>query len=260
MRAYVFDIDKNLWHTNTPVMMEEKQSDGSWQEIAMSQEDYLSLKDFRSIRHIENNIEKSMINFKDNGPFGTEKFANDIYEAVSNQSNGPSFEKFVEAVRHGNPIAIITARGHQEETLRNAFASVIAEVLECNNTKFHEQMAQILGKDISFQTALAQYIDLSRFYAISNNHFMAQYPDSSSSFRKTQAMEEYLHYVLDELKFLYQADKISVGFSDDDEKNITRMISFFEEKAQEEKFKNTHLVVYHTLPEGIKKIKITEKI
>lgn len=259
MRAYVFDIDQNLWHTGTSVMMEKKQSDGSWQTIDVSQEEYMKLKNLDDIRHVENNIEKSMLNFRDYWPQWVGKFKADIYEAIANQKHGPSFEKFVEAVKYANPIAIITARGHKEETLRHTFAEVIADVLEGDNSAFHENMAKILDKDISFQTALSNYIDLSKFYAVSNDEFMAKYPDTPSSFRKTQAMDEYLHYVIDELKTLYKAEKLSVWFSDDDEKNISSMITFFEQKMQEEKFKNTHLVIYHAIPEGIKKMKITDK-
>jgi hypothetical protein len=72
-------------------------------------------------------------------------------------------------------------------------------------------------------------------------------------------MEDFLEYAISELKTLYKKEKISIWFSDDSEDNIINMIDFFQHKKTDEKFKNTHFVIYHTAPEGTKKIKITEK-
>jgi len=65
LKAYSFDIDYNLFITDTTILLEEKIGKNQWKKIEVSQKDYGTyIQDTLRYRHVNNDIEASMINFK----------------------------------------------------------------------------------------------------------------------------------------------------------------------------------------------------
>ncbi len=127
LKAYAFDVDSNLVFTDTTIWIEIEQNGKRIPtEISQQQYDDLSsdLKKWEKFRYFDNNVEKSMRNFR-----GSDKFEKDIFDAINQWKLWPSRDKFIEANRYASPIGIITARWHPISDLKETHKKIIYEVL-----------------------------------------------------------------------------------------------------------------------------------
>lgn len=241
MKYYAFDWDDNVVHMPTKIMLKTEDGD----EIGMSTDD------FAEYRH---QIGKEPFNYKGNiivgytdEPFknfqtpGDKNFLIDAMRAKL----GPAFDDFREAINGGSIFSIITARGHKPNTLKQAvynyiidgFNGIDKDELVKNLKKYRDISGE---EDMTDDELIKTYLDMNRFHPVSyNDPEGAANPEEA----KVRAMDKFVDYVrelsqeLNKRAFLkkdvsnnFIPAKPTIGFSDDDIRNVEVMKKHFEDK------------------------------
>jgi hypothetical protein len=213
-KYYAFDWDDNILMMPTQIMLKSEQG----QEVPMGTADFAEYRtligkepfDYEGFS-IAGFAEEPFRNFRH--PTGDEQFITDSMSAEL----GPSWDDFVECLNGGSIFAIITARGHHPETLRNAVRALIdgsrdgidKQTLLSNLQKYRNMAAMGTGEG---EDIIEQYLDMCRFYPVSFSGAGAENPEAA----KLQALKEFISYIKD----MNQDLPTKVGFSDDDPGNI----------------------------------------
>lgn len=121
LKYYAFDWDDNIVHMPTEIILMSDNGD----EIGMSTEDFAEYRqkigkedfDYKG-KKIVGFAEKPFRNFSVNGD---RQFMVDAMKAEL----GPAWEDFKEAINNGSIFAIITARGHNPKTIKEAVYNYI---------------------------------------------------------------------------------------------------------------------------------------
>ena len=93
-----FDIDDNLLHTKTTIIMEHL-VDGEWIDEEVDTEKFAQIRTDKDWRFKPG--EESFINFRDWGPHGDDTFLIAFKYAVENKLFAPSWVKFIECLVNG---------------------------------------------------------------------------------------------------------------------------------------------------------------
>ena len=257
LKYYAFDWDDNIVHMPTKIIV--KDEDG--EEVGMSTDD------FAEHRH---QIGKENFNYKGNtivgfaeDPFRNFRTAGDkdfVIDAMK-ATEGPAFDDFREAINSGSIFSIITARGHNPNTLKQAiynyiindFNGISKDELVKNLKKYRTFSGE---EEMSDNELIKTYLALNKYHPVSfGNETGASNPEEA----KVRAMDEFVDYikgmaaVLNKRAFLKNdvANKFvpkmpSIGFSDDDPKNIEVMNKHFKDKPD-------NIVKTYSTAGGIKK-------
>jgi hypothetical protein len=257
MKYYAFDWDDNVVHMPTKIMLRTEDGD----EVGMSTDD------FAEYRH---NIGKTPFNYKGDvivgyteEPFknfrtsGDKNFLIDAMRAKL----GPAFNDFKEAINGGSIFSIITARGHNPETLKQAvynyiidgFNGIDKEELVKNLRKYRDISDE---EDMTDDELIKSYLDMNRFHPVSyNDPEGAANPEEA----KVRAMDKFVDYVREMVLKLNKKGYLkkdignkfvpkepSIGFSDDDIRNVEVMKKHFKDKPD-------NIVKTYSTAGGIKK-------
>ena len=241
LKYYAFDWDDNIVHMPTKILVKDE----SGNEVGMSTDD------FAEFRH---QIGKESFNYKGNtivgysdSPFrnfrtdGDKDFLVDAMRA----KEGPAFDDFREAINNGSIFAIITARGHNPNTIKEAIYNYIIEgfngIDKDELIKNLKKYRSFIGEDeMSDEELIKSYLELNKYHPVSfGDDQGAVNPEEA----KVEAMEAFVNYikamaaVLNKKAFLkkdisnkFNPDNLSIGFSDDDPKNIEVMQKHFKNK------------------------------
>jgi hypothetical protein len=241
LKYYAFDWDDNIVHMPTKILVKDESGD----EVGMSTDD------FAEFRH---QIGKEPFNYKGNtivgysdSPFrnfrtdGDKDFLVDAMRA----KKGPAFDDFREAINNGSIFAIITARGHNPNTIKEAIYNYIIEgfngIDKDELIKNLKKYRSFIGEDeMSDEELIKSYLELNKYHPVSfGDDQGAVNPEEA----KVEAMEAFVNYikamaaVLNKRVFLkkdisnkFNPDNLSIGFSDDDPKNIEVMQKHFKNK------------------------------
>jgi len=241
LKYYAFDWDDNIVHMPTKILVKDE----SGNEVGMSTDD------FAEFRH---QIGKEPFNYKGNtivgysdSPFrnfrtdGDKDFLVDAMRA----KEGPAFDDFREAINNGSIFAIITARGHNPNTIKEAIYNYIIEgfngIDKDELIKNLKKYRSFVGEDeMSDEELIKSYLELNKYHPVSfGDDQGAVNPEEA----KVEAMEAFVNYikamaaVLNKRAFLkkdisnkFNPDNLSIGFSDDDPKNIEVMQKHFKNK------------------------------
>jgi hypothetical protein len=241
LKYYAFDWDDNIVHMPTKILVKDE----SGNEVGMSTDD------FAEFRH---QIGKEPFNYKGNtivgysdSPFrnfrtdGDKDFLVDAMRA----KKGPAFDDFREAINNGSIFAIITARGHNPNTIKEAIYNYIIEgfngIDKDELIKNLKKYRSFVGEDeMSDEELIKSYLELNKYHPVSfGDDQGAVNPEEA----KVEAMEAFVNYikamaaVLNKKAFLkkdirnkFNPDNLSIGFSDDDPKNIEVMQKHFKNK------------------------------
>jgi hypothetical protein len=241
LKYYAFDWDDNIVHMPTKILVKDE----SGNEVGMSTDD------FAEFRH---QIGKEPFNYKGNtivgysdSPFrnfrtdGDKDFLVDAMRA----KEGPAFDDFREAINNGSIFAIITARGHNPNTIKEAIYNYIIEgfngIDKDELIKNLKKYRSFIGEDeMSDEELIKSYLELNKYHPVSfGDDQGAVNPEEA----KVEAMEGFVNYikamaaVLNKRAFLkkdisnkFNPDNLSIGFSDDDPKNIEVMQKHFKNK------------------------------
>lgn len=241
LKYYAFDWDDNIVHMPTKIIVKDNNDD----EIGMSTDD------FAEHRH---HIGKEPFNYKGNtivgyaeNPFRNFRTAGDkefLIDAMRAKT-GPAFEDFKEAINNGSIFAIITARGHNPNTLKeavynyivNGFNGIDKNELVKNLRKYRSFVGE---DDMSDEELIRSYLELNKYNPVSfGDDKGAVNPEEA----KVEAMEDFVDYIkamaglLKKKAYLKKGMRNSfiptqptVGFSDDDPSNVDIMQKHFKNK------------------------------
>ena len=245
MKYYAFDWDDNIVRMPTKIILKNENGD----EVGMSTEDFAKYREKIGKEPFVYDGEK-IVSYGTN-PFrnfrteGDKQFVIDAMKAKL----GPAFDDFREAINNGSIFAIITARGHNPNTIKQAIYNYIVSGF---NGIDKDQLVKNLRKyrkfadeeDLSDNELIKSYLDLNKYHPVSfGNDGSAASPEEL----KVMAMDEFISYVKELSAFLnkkaYLKNDInnnfvpsdpSIGFSDDDLKNIEVMNKHFKNKPEKD--------------------------
>jgi len=263
IRSYVFDWDDNILRMPTKVNM-EKNENGKWVPVKVSTEEFAHLRSDPNYKITTN----SFVDFKDN-----KAFLVDAEKAIHNASFAPSYKKFIEALTYANPFAINTARGHSPETLKKGVKLFVKMVLSDDEkrmmfTNIQKELPKNLTQGLNASQLLDLYLDeRGEFYPVSSEEFGERFglevsgSASSPEHAKKVAIENFVKKLLDGVKKHMvngKYKKISLGFSDDDKKNVRAAEDFLRNELSK-MYPEVHFVIYDTSEGDSKKIVIEKE-
>jgi hypothetical protein len=174
---------------------------------------------------------------------------------------GPAFDDFREAINNGSIFAIITARGHNPNTIKegiynyiiNGFNGIDKESLIKNLKKYRSFAGE---EDMTDTELIKTYLELNKYHPVS---FGDEEGAANPEVAKVKAMEGFVDYIkgmagiLNKRAFLkndvsnkFVPNKLSIGFSDDDLRNVELMSKHFKKKPD-------NIVKTYSTSGGIKK-------
>ena len=257
LKYYAFDWDDNIVYMPTKIVLKDKKG----KEVGMSTEDFAEFrhevgkKDFDYNGHtIVGYAENPFRNFRTEGD---KDFLIDSMKAKV----GPAFNDFKEAINNGSIFSIITARGHNPETLKQAVYNYIVNDFEGISKdeliKNLKKYRSFLGEDeMSDKELIDSYLSLNKYHPVSfGDEKGATNPEEA----KVKAMNDFVDYIkgmaaiLNKRAWLkndignkFVPTKPLIGFSDDDPKNVEVMRKAFKDKPD-------NLVKTYSTAGGIKK-------
>lgn len=233
MKYYAFDWDDNIVHMPTKIILINENGD----EINMSTDDFAKYREKIGKEPFEYNNE-TIVGFANNPfrNFKTEGDTNFILDSMLAEE-GPAFNDFKEAINNGSIIAIITARGHNPKTLKDAvynyimtgFGGIDKNQLVKNLRKYRDFVGE---EDMSEDQLIRSYLELNKYHPVSfGDEKGAVNPEEA----KVDAMKGFISYIKKMANILnkkaFVKNEISnnfelipiIGFSDDDIKNVETM-------------------------------------
>jgi len=257
MKYYAFDWDDNIVSMPTKIILKNDKGE----EVGMGTEEFAEHRHDIGKKNFEYNgdiiVGYSDYPFRNFKTDGDKQFLIDSMRAKP----GPAFEDFKESINNGSIFAIITARGHNPETIKQAIYNYIVTGF---NGIDKEQLVKNLRKyrtfadedDLSDDELIKSYLELNRYNPVSfgdvkgaENPELAKIvamDDFVSYIRAMAALLNKKAYIKKELgnKFVPKMPKI--GFSDDDIRNVEAMKKHFENKPD-------NIVKTYSTAGGIKK-------
>ena len=271
-KFYIFDWDDNILHMPTKIHLEQQDSTGDWHPVEVSTSVFALVRTDPRYRMPPGGRAEAFREFQDvvDGS-GDLSFIRDTRAALARvkagEKPGPSFETLRKTLREGRIFAIVTARGHEPETLREAVKIFIDEVLTPDERT--AMMRSLRGyrwwldKMTDFGTdeeELDYYLSMCRYHAVTNPGFFEQlksdddfggrYEMASGSERpelaKEFAIRDFVEHVFHVLKRTGGLGRsVSVGFSDDDAGNVRAVSNYIKEELVK-RFQGFKFVVYDT--------------
>lgn len=243
-----FDWDDNILHMPTVIHM-DKLVNGKWTPTDVSTSEFANVRnDKENYRLINDNPDEAFCEFRDTGPRGKKAFLTDVKNAISGKKFGPVWDAFVKCLSDGSLFAIITARGHEPESIRESVEWIIDNILS-ENDKFllysnclkhaylfshGEEFDRIPKTDNISRTPLVKlYLDECGFYGVSSKSFELEFGKASASnpeHAKELALDKFIEKC-NKLGRKIGAKSVSIGFSDDDPKNVEHVNKYFKEKS-----------------------------
>lgn len=241
LKYYAFDWDDNIVHMPTKIIVKDEDGD----EVGMSTDD------FAEFRHL---IGKEPFNYKGNTivGYGDNPFKNfrtegdkDFLVDAMRARIGPAFDDFKEAINNGSIFSIITARGHNPNTIKQAIYNYIIEgfggIDKEEVIKNLKKYRSFVGEDdMTDEELIKEYLELNRYHPVS---FGDDKGAVNPEVAKVEAMESFVNYIKSMARILnkraffkndisnkFNPDNLSIGFSDDDPKNIEVMQKHFKNK------------------------------
>jgi hypothetical protein len=240
LRLYAFDWDDNILQMPTKIKMDQKVGK-RWKPIEVSTEKFAEIRTEPDYRVRNNNPKEAFIDFT-----LPDTFLRDSKEAILKNKKSPSFNKFKESLIYANPFSIITARGHNPEVLKKGVKMFIHLVLSPEEKeKMLENIIDTLKHENEFSDDFIEkleYLDKNQILDLYLDEKGDYYPVSSPEFgerfglevsggaanpehNKKVALADFISKY-DDLIRSGKYVSASLGFSDDDPRNVKAMIEF----------------------------------
>ena len=247
-KYYAFDWDDNIVFMPTTIIVLTENDE----EVGMSTEDFAEYRHQIGVEPFPYKgttvVGYAPDPYRNFGVSGNKRF---IIDAMS-ANPGPSWNDFVECINGGSIFAIITARGHNPEVLKEA---VLNYILSNHNGINSETVVQSLKQyrnwsdnpiDESFELdyndkdIINEYLDLCKFEPVSFGAGSASSPEEG----KIIAMRNFISYCKEMandigIKSYFKNDVRNneiipiIGFSDDDPRNVEKMKAFIDKEYEE---------------------------
>lgn len=274
LRLYSLDWDDNILGMPTKIYLKDENGN----VVGMATDDFAEYRHLIGKEPFEYEG-STIIGYDDNAYrdfVHPETFLRDTIKAVKKNQFSPSFKKFKETLIYANHFSIITARGHNPEVIKDGVRIFINIVLTPNEQKRmienikdtinFEELSNTYKPNVSTNEQLIDaYLDRKgEYYPVSSKEFGKRFKidsaggASSPEQSKKIALSDFLQQVYIKVGKLIKSGKygsISLGFSDDDSKNVKSMIEHIEDELTMI-YPEIHFVVYDTSEGGMKKIVI----
>ena len=264
-KYYIFDWDDNILHMPTRIHLERKLPDGRWVRHSVSTAIFAVVRNDRAhYRPPDGDWEAAFAEFQDNRSERESLFLTDTRTALQRVLKGEaqpglSFSRLKESLIEGRLFAIVTARGHEPESLKQAVRLFIDLVLTPEERE--EMMANLRGYRFCFdhitsfapdEEELDYYLSLNRYHAVTHPKFKqllrSEGVGLSSESAKQFAIRDFVEHVIRVLERT-GADAlkhpVSVGFSDDDQGNVQAVKSYICEELSK-RFPGIKFCIYDT--------------
>lgn len=262
LKYYMFDWDDNILHMPTKIHLEKKTASG-WKKHDVTTAQFARVRrEMKNLRPLANDWDQAFSDFYDVGKRGIDAFLDDTRKAlrpiISGKAKGaPSFQKFRDALIEGRLFAIITARSHSAVAIRKGVEYFIRRVLTAEEKA--QMLANLRGyiayfdgdpRGMSDRQVLSQFLDLCRYRGVTSPEFQqlmgrklagSESPEEAKQF----AIREFVQHALNLVRNRTRATTVSIGFSDDDRKNIETVQKFISKELGRE-YPGVKFVVYDT--------------
>jgi hypothetical protein len=235
LKYYAFDWDDNIVTMPTQIIVKNDKDE----EIGMSTEDFAKYRSRIGKEDFMYNGEK-IVSYAET-PFRNFKTEGDKLFIIDSTLSkpGPAWEDFKEAINNGSIFSIITARGHNPNTIKEAvynyiisgFNGINKNELVKNLKKYREFTDQ---EELNDMELIKSYLDLCRFYPVSFGKGAEANPEEE----KVKSLKEFVSYVKEFSAQLHKKAFLkndvrnyflpTIGFSDDDIKNVEAIKKHFE--------------------------------
>lgn len=265
-KYYIFDWDDNILHMPTRIHLEKKEVDGTWSPHSVSTALFAVVRnDSLNYRAPGGIWENAFVDFQDYAEEHESRFLKDTRLALGkvlsgDMEPGPSFQTLRKTLKEGRLFAIVTARGHEPDSLKKAVSLFIELVL--TPAERNEMMANLRGYRACFdqlevfgtdEAELEYYLSLNQYHAVTNPRFkkrMESEAEGDHSFENAKqfAILDFVEYVI---KLVSRTGAnvlrrpISVGFSDDDLVNV-KAVETYIQAALSKRFPAVKFCVYDT--------------
>jgi hypothetical protein len=247
LHYFAFDHDDNILHMPTVIHMEKRIVD-NWEPVDVSTSEFAKVRnDKENYQLLNNDPSQAFCEFRDNGPRGDKAFLEDLKKSLNEKAYAPAWDSFINCLKEGSIFAIITARGHEPESIRKGYEYIIDNAMtkddqyEMYNNCLKHCMIFGIGDDfdripkgtISQTPLIKLYLDNCDFYGVSSDWFKSEFGEGSASnpeHAKQLALDTFIEKCNKFGKSI-GASSVSVGFSDDDTKNVEHVKKFFKEKS-----------------------------
>ena len=257
IRGYSFDWDDNILFMPTKIKMERKDGN-NWIPIDVSTSDFTELRDNPEYRLSKN----SYSNFRE-----PESFIRDTKKSIDEKMFGPSFEKFKESLIYANPFSIITARGTSPNTLKEGVKILISMTFNTdeinkmidNITEIYPTTEELGLEKIEYYLSQNDYSPVSSIQF--RNKFGIESDVDSPEEGKKIALKDYVDRVVKGAEKLANGEEtnLSIGFSDDDKKNIEAVVNYIENELSGT-YPNIKFLVYDTSKGNKNKIIVSKLV
>lgn len=265
LKYYAFDWDDNILNMPTPIHM-DRLINGDWVPISISTSEFADIRNSPDWRIRNNNFDEGFSEFRDYGERGNLAFLKDTIYSIRTDNYGDSWDDFVECLSNGSLFAIITARGHESESIRLAVEWIINnELSESDIRKMYgnlikfdylfknvtEPESRILKGTPSKNPIIKEYLDRCSFIGVS-----APSRSDLSEDIEVKKRKELKRFIEKANRFAGELGTIAkVGFSDDDSKNV-KLANDLANSLNHEEIENiTEFVIKETGPKPSKKVK-----
>lgn len=252
----IFDFDNNILDMPTPIYIDVLKN-GKWIPKDILPDEFAKIRKQKGWRKRNNDLKLTFQEFRDTGPRNGKAFIEDAKNAIKNKNFGPSFKDFINTLINGNVFLIITARGHEPETIKNFVKWLICNYLtqeqRCKMSKNLEKFQKLFN---SKDATISSYLDTCEFIGIMSKYFRNRF---GFDFEITQKVEYGKEIAIDAFltrlqNFATRVDaKLKVGFSDDDENTVKHMTDFFKEKDLDVA---VDYYIFNTANKGKERVKI----
>jgi len=257
IRGYSFDWDDNIIHMPTKIKMEKKEGN-DWIGVNVNTEEFANLRNDPNYRLTP----FSFTDFKD-----PHIFIRDTKLALENNRLAPSFNKFKESLINASPFSIITARGASPNTLKEAVKVLVG--MTFNVEEMDSMMENIINKypsteNMSMEDRLDFYLEQNDYFPVTSPEFEERFGYESDAsgpeIGKKIALKDYVNRVVVGAKQLQDGEykNLSIGFSDDDRKNIDEILNYIKSELTME-YPGVEFFVYDTSDGGKNKIIVSKR-
>jgi hypothetical protein len=191
MKYYAFDWDDNIMMMPTKIILKDENDN----EVGMSTEDFAEYRSEIGVKPF-NYKGSTIVGYADE-PFRNFRTGGDKQFKIDAMKGkpGPAWSDFVEAINNGSIFSIITARGHNPETIKDAIYNLIVsdhmginkDLLIKNLRKFRDFTNM---EDKSDMELIKDYMDMNKYYPVS---FGTDAGAANPEELKVQAMKEFIH-------------------------------------------------------------------
>jgi hypothetical protein len=265
LRYFAFDWDDNILRMGTKILMDEKVGE-EWEPVKISTSKFAEVRNHPDYRIRNNSIQDAFSEFRDNGPRGNEAFLKDVEEAYKAGRTAASWKNFLQCLSVGAIFSIITARGHEDKTIRKGVEWIIDNVLAetpsknpgrtlademYQNIKMymylfeeeHSAESELTGKP-SENPLVKRYLDHCNFWGVSSESFARDFGSGSAQspeVSKMKALDVAINKCIafgKKLQDIFYRNGINkkvvvkFGMSDDDPKTSSHIKDYFNEKTE----------------------------